>query len=82
MLSNTLSLNLSYLKIIPILHPRYQTKTMEHILKNKVGIYSWHYTINHDENEDENEKLMQQIKTLDMNTNIVNKIVFQCEAQL
>ena len=32
MLSNTL--NLSYLKIIRILHPRYHPKIIEHILKN------------------------------------------------
>ena len=35
MLSNTLRLNLNYLKIIHILHPRYRTKTIGPILKNE-----------------------------------------------
>ena len=35
MLSNTLGLNFSYLKIIHILHPRYHPKIIGHILKNK-----------------------------------------------
>ena len=34
MLSNTLRLNLSYLAIIYILHPRYHPIKMGHILKN------------------------------------------------
>ena len=34
MLSNTLSLNFCYLKIIDIFHPRYSPRTIEHILKS------------------------------------------------
>ena len=57
MLSTTLRLNLGYLKIIRILCPRYHPKKIEHILKNKqknkcICIH----TINHNKNEDENEK--------------------------
>ena len=35
MLSNNLRLNVSYLKITHILHPRYHPKIIGHILKNK-----------------------------------------------
>ena len=35
MQSNTLNLNLCYLKIIHNFHPRYHPKILEHILKNK-----------------------------------------------
>ena len=35
MLSNTLRLNIKYLTIIEILHPRYDPKIIGHILKNK-----------------------------------------------
>ena len=35
MLSNTLRLKFYYLKIVPILHPRYHPKIIGHILKNK-----------------------------------------------
>ena len=35
MLSNTLRLNLCYLKVIHILNPRYHPEIMGHILKNK-----------------------------------------------
>lgn len=35
------------LRIIHILHPRYHTK---------MCLYSWDYAINHNENEEENEK--------------------------
>ena len=35
MLSNTLKLNISYLKIIHILHPHYHPKIIVYILKNK-----------------------------------------------
>ena len=58
MLSNTLTLNVCYLKVIHFLQPRYYSKIIiGHILKNKqknkcVCIY----TINHNENENENEK--------------------------
>ena len=57
MLSTTLRLNLGYFKIIRILYPRYHPIKIEHILKNKqknkcICIH----TINHNINEDENEK--------------------------
>ena len=51
-------MNFFYLKIIHILHQRYDPKVIEHILKNKQNsmcLYSWDYTINHNENENENE---------------------------
>ena len=35
MLSRTLRLNISYLRTIHILHPRYHPKIIGHILKNK-----------------------------------------------
>ena len=46
------------LKISHILHPRYHPKIIGRILKiNKItSLYSWDYTINHNENKDENEK--------------------------
>ena len=48
------------MKIIPILHARYHPKIIGHILKKwpkeQVCLYSWDYTINHNENEDENEQ--------------------------
>ena len=59
MLSNTLRLNFSYLKIIDILHSRYPPKITGNIPKKKqktMFLYSWNYTMNHDKNEDENEK--------------------------
>ena len=60
MLSNTLRLNFCYLKIIHILHPRYHPKIIGDILKKEAKehlcLYSWDYRINHNENEDENEK--------------------------
>ena len=61
MLSNNLRLNFCYLKIIHILYPPCHSRIMGHILKNKqknkcVCLYSGNYTINHHENEDENEK--------------------------
>ena len=60
MLSKTLSLNFCYLKIIHILHPRYRPKLIGHTLKtwqrSMLCLYSRDYTINLDENEDENEK--------------------------
>ena len=54
MLSKTLRLNFSF---IHILHPRYHSNIVGHILKNKkenkcVCIHK----INHSENDDENEK--------------------------
>lgn len=49
-LSNTLRLKFYYLKIIDILHPRYQSKIKGHILINKQKcLYSWDYKVNHDE---------------------------------
>ena len=55
MLSNTLRLNFSYLKIIHILHPRYHRKIKGHILKNKLkNKCVCIYTTNRNENEDEN----------------------------
>ena len=60
MLSNNLRLNFCYLKVIRILHQRYHSKIIGHILKNKqknkVCLYSSDFTIDHNENEDENEK--------------------------
>ena len=56
MLNNTQRLNFCYLKIIHILHPRYHPKMAGHILKNKQKnkcVYT--HTINHHENEDENQ---------------------------
>ena len=54
MLSKTLRLNFSF---IHILHPRYHSNIVGHILKNKkenkcICIHK----INHSENDDENEK--------------------------
>ena len=60
MLSKTLSLNFCYLKIIHILHPHYRPKLIGYTLKtwqrSMLCLYSRDYTINLDENEDENEK--------------------------
>ena len=53
---NTLRLNFWHLKIIRILDLRYQPRINGHALKNKQKMYSWGYTINHNENEDLNEK--------------------------
>ena len=72
------------MKIVHSLHIHYHPKIIGYILKNKqknICLYSWDYTINHNENKDENEKKKQKkdhIDTiyidlgLDMNTNIVN----------
>ena len=61
MLSNTPRLNFSYLKIINILHTRYQPKIMGYILKKQVKeqvcLCSWDFPENQ-ENEDENEKII------------------------
>ena len=63
MLTNTPRLTFCYLKIIHILHPRYHPKIIGHILTNKQKekkkkgcLHSGDYTINHNENEDENER--------------------------
>ena len=60
MLSNTLMLNFFNLEVIYILQPCYYPKIIGHILKNKqrnnMCLYSGDYMINHNENEDENEK--------------------------
>ena len=59
MLSNTLRLNFDYLKIIHILRPRHYPKIIGHTLKwvkEQMCMYSWDYTINHNENEDEKEQ--------------------------
>ena len=59
MLSNTLRLNFWHPKMIGILHPHYLTITgyiLKNKQKNKHVCYSWDYAINHNENEDENEK--------------------------
>ena len=60
MLSNNLRLNFCYLKVIRILHQRYHSKIIGHILKNKqknrLCLYSSDFIIDHNENEDENEK--------------------------
>ena len=46
-----------YLKIIHILHSRYHPKIIGHILKNKhKNKCDCIHTINHNKNEDENEK--------------------------
>ena len=58
MLSNTLRLNFSYLTIIHIPHPRYHSKIIGHILNNKQK--NKRVFIN--ENEDENEKYITQIR--------------------
>ena len=58
MLSNTLSQNFYYLTIIYILHPLYYPKIVGHSekwAKEEVCLYSWDYTINHNESEDKNE---------------------------
>ena len=55
MLRNTLRLNIWYLKIIHILHPRYHAKIIQHS-KKQVYLFSQDYMINHNENEDKNEK--------------------------
>ena len=60
MLSNTLKLNFCCLKIIHILHPRYYSKIIGHDkkwAKKHICLYSWDYTINHNDSEDENEKV-------------------------
>ena len=58
--ANASNLNFCYLKIIDILHQGYNPKTIGHILKDKqkrqVCLFSWDYTINLNENEDETEK--------------------------
>ena len=60
MLSNTLRLNLCYLKIFHIFHSHYHPKIIVHTLKKYakeyVYLYSCDYTSNQDENEEENEK--------------------------
>ena len=59
MLSNTLRLSFFYLKNIHILHPRYPKNNRtpsKKQAKEQVCLYSWDYTLNHNENEDENEK--------------------------
>ena len=63
MLSNTLRLNFCYFKIIHIFHSRYHPKIIGHILRDKetnkcvcVHEIIRDYTINHNENVDENEK--------------------------
>ena len=58
MLSHTLRLNFCYLKIIRILRP-YRPKIIGHIVKiiERIGVSVFlRYTINHNENEDDNEK--------------------------
>ena len=66
MLSNTLKLNFCYLKIIHILHPLYYPKIVGHILNNTQKNMSvcMHkiLMINHNENKDENEKKITQIR--------------------
>ena len=62
-LRNTLGLNICYLKIIHILHPRYHSKLTGHIQKNKrknkcVCIH----LISKNENKDENEKKITKIQ--------------------
>ena len=60
---NTLRLNFCNLKIILILHPHYHPKIIGHILKNKQNNkYVCIHTINHNENEDDNEKYITQIR--------------------
>ena len=50
-------LNFCYLKIIHILHPQYHLEIIGHIMKNKQANKCFFiHTINHNENEDENEK--------------------------
>ena len=48
------------MKIIQILHLRYHPRIIGYILKKQakeqVCLYSWDYTIDHNENEDGNEK--------------------------
>ena len=60
MLSNTLRLNFWDLKIIHMLHSCCHPKIIEYILKksgkDQVYLFSWGYTINHNENGDESEK--------------------------
>ena len=64
MLSKTLKLNLSYLKIIHILHPHYHKKNNRtHSKIWAKGLHSWDYTINHNENEDKNRKIDHIDKT-------------------
>ena len=57
MLSNALRLNFCYLKIIHVLHPRYDPKMTLYILKNK---QKKKYVC---KNEDENEKIDHIDKT-------------------
>ena len=60
MLSKTLRLNFCYLKNISIIHPRYYPKITGKFLKIKpksfFSVSSLGYMINHNENEDGNEK--------------------------
>ena len=47
-------------KIYHVLHPRFYPEIVRHILKSKqrnMCLYSWDYTINQIENQDENEKI-------------------------
>ena len=66
MLSNTLKLNFSHLKIINTLHPCCYPKIIGHILNNtqKNICVCMHkiLMINHNENKDENEKKITQIR--------------------
>ena len=59
--SNTLRLNFCNLKNIYILHPHYRPKIIGLTLKIKqekqACLNSWDYTINHDENGEEKEKI-------------------------
>ena len=59
MQSNTLRVNFFYLKIIHILHPSYHPKIKGHIIKNNqiinVSVFM-RLCVNHNENEDKNEK--------------------------
>ena len=60
MLSSILRLISCYLKIIYLLHSRYHPKTIGHVLKNKQKHKFVCYTINHNENEDKNEKRLHR----------------------
>ena len=60
MLSSILRLISCYLKISYLLHSRYHPKIIGHVLKNKQKHKSVCYTINHNENEDKNEKRLHR----------------------
>ena len=69
-------LNFWYLKIIHILYPKIIGLILKNEQRKQVCLYSWDYTINYNENEDENEKYHTDTTQIDpalkMDTHVVN----------